>query len=588
MKNIWRAVQFIPEYRGRVVGVIVVGTVLGAIAVATPQLYKLVVDVLSQLSSGRIGYEAASDEIVLLIIGFFVLRLAVVIFTALQDKQADDLWLDTVSTFRQRVFDNMTRLSIDYFEKTRVGEIMDRFGAITQITMWLMSLTEGTLASILQLFFILTVLFVKAPAIGAILAVVLLINFTVSHRTVGWTKPYRRGWQALAGRMTGLLAEMVGNIATVRSFGGEPAVKERYDSTQAEWRVTRGMLHTIEWRSTLVLNITNALGVFAAVGLASWGALHGKYTPGDILLVLTLTQNLINAVQPISRQINQMSEIESSAERLIELLDVGAEVTDRADAAPLESLDTLEFENVSFSYPGKDILAVENVSFRLEKGQSLALVGPSGSGKTTIVKLLMRFYDPSSGRILINGADLRTYQQRSVRQHLGVVLQDVALFNDNIGENIAFARRSASEVEVRAAAKAAHADDFIQRLPEKYKTLVGERGIKLSGGEKQRVAIARAILKDPELIVLDEATSALDSESEYLVQEAFGRLLQGKSSIVIAHRLSTVMAADQILVLKDGRVIESGRHQTLAKQPGGLYAKLFTIQSQGRHGELSA
>jgi ABC-type multidrug transport system fused ATPase/permease subunit len=588
MKNIWRAVQFIPEYRGRVVGVIAVGTVLGAIAVATPQLYKLVVDVLSQLLSGRIGYEAASDKIVVLIGGFFVLRLAVVIFTALQDKQADDLWLDAVSTFRQRVFDNMTRLSIDYFEKTRVGEIMDRFGAITQITMWLMSLTEGTLASILQLFFILTVLFVKAPLIGAILAVVLLINFTISHRTVGWTKPYRRGWQALAGRMTGLLAEMVGNIATVRSFGGEPAVKERYDSTQAEWRVTRGMLHTIEWRSTLVLNITNAVGVFAAVGLASWGALHGKYTPGDILLVLTLTQNLINTVQPISRQINQMSEIESSAERLIELLDVGAEVTDRPDAVPLESLDTVEFENVSFSYPGKDILAVENVSFRLEKGQSLALVGPSGSGKTTIVKLLMRFYDPTSGRILVNGADLRSYQQRSVRQHLGVVLQDVALFNDNIGENIAFARRSASEVEVRAAAKAAHADDFIQRLPEKYKTLVGERGIKLSGGEKQRVAIARAILKDPELIVLDEATSALDSESEYLVQEAFGRLLQGKSSIVIAHRLSTVMAADQILVLKEGRVIESGRHHTLAKQPGGLYAKLFTIQSQGRLGELSA
>jgi ABC-type multidrug transport system fused ATPase/permease subunit len=588
MKNIWRAVKFIPEYRGRVVGVVAVGTVLGAVAVATPQLYKLVVDVLSQLLSGKLGYEAARDEIVTLIVGFFVLRLAVVIFTALQDKQADDLWLDAVSTFRQRVFDNMTRLSIDYFEKTRVGEIMDRFGAITQITMWLMSLTEGTLASILQLFFILTVLFVKAPSIGAILAVVLLVNFTVSRRTVGWTKPYRRGWQALAGRMTGLLAEMVGNIATVRSFGGEPAVKERYDSTQAEWRVTRGMLHTIEWRSTLALNITNAVGVFSAVGLASFGALHGRYTPGDILLVLTLTQNLINTVQPISRQINQMSEIEASAERLIELLEVGADVTDSPDAVELESLETVEFENVSFAYPGKDVRALEDVSFRLEKGQSLALVGPSGSGKTTIVKLLMRFYDPTSGRILVNGKDLRSYQQRSVRQKLGVVLQDVALFNDNIGENIAFARRSASEVEVRAAAKAAHADEFIQRLPEKYKTMVGERGIKLSGGEKQRVAIARAILKDPELIVLDEATSALDSESEYLVQEAFARLLMGKSSIVIAHRLSTVMAADQILVLKGGRVIERGRHHALTKQPGGLYAKLFAIQSQGRLGELSA
>lgn len=588
MRYIWRAVKFIPEYRGRVIGVLVVGTVLGAVAVATPQLYKSVVDVLAQLLSGRLDHETASRKVVLLIAGFFALRIAVVVFTALQDKQADDLWLDAVSTFRQRVFDNMTRLSIDYFEKTRVGEIMDRFGAITQITMWLMSLTEGTLASILQLFFILTVLFVKAPSIGAVLALVLAVNFAVSHRTVKWTKPYRRGWQALAGRMTGLLAEMVGNIATVRSFGGEAAVKERYDKTQAEWRVTRGRLHTLEWRSTLVLNITNALGVFAAVSLASFGALRGKHTPGDILLVLTLTQNLINTVQPISRQVNQMSEIESSAERLIELLDVGAEVTDRPDAIPLTSLETVEFENVSFAYPGKDVLALENISFRVEKGQSLALVGPSGSGKTTIVKLLMRFYDPTEGRILINGVDLREYKQRSVREHLGVVLQDVALFNDSIGENIAFARRSASEIKVRAAAKAAHADEFIQRLPEKYETLVGERGIKLSGGEKQRIAIARAILKDPELIILDEATSALDSESEYLVQEAFGRLLRERSSIVIAHRLSTVMAADQILVLKEGRVIERGRHHTLAKQPGGLYAKLFTIQSQGRLGELSA
>jgi len=588
MKNIWRTIKFIPEYRGRVIGVLFVGAVLGSIGVATPQLYKQIVDTLTGLLSGRYDHDQAAQRITLLIAAFFGIRLCTVVFTALQDKQADDLWLDTVSTFRQRVFDNMTRLSIDYFEKTRVGEIMDRFGAITQITMWLRSLTEGTLSSVLSMFFILSVLLLKAPLIGGILAGVLGLNFFISHRTVRWTKPYRRGWQALAGRMTGLLAEMVGNIATVRSFGGEPAVKERYDNTQAKWRVTRGMLHTIEWRGALALNVTNALGVFAAVGLAAWGALHGRYTPGDILLVLTLTQNLINTIQPISRQINQMSEIESSAERLIELLDVGADVTDRPDAVELDELGTVEFENVTFAYPGKQVFALRNVSFTLEKGKTLALVGPSGSGKTTIVKLLMRFYDPTEGRILINGVDLRQFKQRSVREKLGVVLQDVALFNDNIGENIAFAKPASSEQQVREAAKAAHADDFIQRLPDRYETLVGERGIKLSGGEKQRIAIARAILKDPELIILDEATSALDSESEHLVQGAFERLLRGKSSIVIAHRLSTVMNADEILVVKEGRVIESGRHGALAKQPGGLYAKLFTIQSKGHLGELNS
>jgi ABC-type multidrug transport system fused ATPase/permease subunit len=581
MKNIWRAIQFIPEYRGRVLGVLCVGTVLGAIGVASPQLYKFVVDIIARLISGELSQTEATHDIIVAIVAFFAIRVAVVAFTALQDKQADDLWLDTVSTFRQRVFDNMTRLSIDYFERTRVGEIMDRFGAITQITMWLMSLTEGTLASVIQMFFILTVLAFKAPLIAAIMGAVLSFNFLISYRTVGWTKPYRRGWQALAGRMTGLLAEMVGNIATVRSFGGEPAVKERYDNTQAKWRVTRGMLHTVEWRSTLALNVINAIGVFASVSLAAWGALERRYSPGDILLILTLTQNLINTIQPISRQINQMSDIESSAERLIELLDVGESVMDLPDAIELDELRTIEFENVSFAYPTKSALTLKNLSFTLRRGESLALVGPSGSGKTTIVKLLMRFYDPTEGRVLVNGIDLRTLKQRSVREKLGVVLQDVALFNDNIGENIAFARPGATTDQVREAASAAHADEFIRRLQDGYETIVGERGIKLSGGEKQRVAIARAILKDPQLIILDEATSALDSESEQVVQGAFERLLRGKSSIIIAHRLSTVMSADQILVIKEGQIVERGRHQTLTQQPGGLYAKLFSIQSKG-------
>ncbi len=588
MKNIWRAIRLIPEYRGRVLRVIVIAATLAAISVVTPQVYKSIVDALAGVLSGRLSHTAAAARVAGLIAAFLGLRLAIVVFSALQDQQADDLWLDTVSTFRQRVFDNMTRLSIDYFEKTRVGEIMDRFGAITQITMWLMSLTEGTFSSILAMFLSATVLLLKAPVIGVILSCVLAFNFAISYRTVGWAKPYRRGWQALAGRMTGLLAEMVSNIATVRSFGGEPAVKERYDRAQAEWRVTRNNLHRVEWRSSLALNIANALGVCAAVTLAALGALRGQFTPGDILLVLTLTQNLFATVQPVARQINQMGEIESSAERLVQLLDVDAELNDRPHARDLEQLRSLAFEDVSFTYPGKSVPALANVSFTLHAGESLALVGPSGSGKTTIVKLLMRFYDVTEGRITINGIDIRDYRARSVREKLGVVLQDVALFNDNIAENIAFARPAASTEAVRSAARAAHADEFIQRLPEGYETLVGERGIKLSGGEKQRIAIARAVLKDPQLIVLDEATSALDSESEHLVQRGFAQLLSGRSAIIIAHRLGTVMNADQILVVKDGRVVERGRHSALAQRAGGLYAKLFAMQTRAAFSEAPA
>lgn len=582
MRNLWRTIQLIPEYRGRVIGVIAVGTILGFIGTATPYLYKGIVDAIAQLLAGHVTQQQATASVTFLLLLFFALRLGVVIFGALQNKQADDLWLHTVSTFRQRVFDNMTQKSIDYFEKTRVGEIMDRFGNITTITMWLSALTEGTLANILQMLFILAVLLFKAPLVGVIMAAVLLLNFWISYRTVGWTRPYRRGWQALAGRMTGLLAEMIGNISTVRSFGGEPAVKQRYDDTQAEWLVVRGNLHKTEWRSEQALNVINTFGVFAAVTLTVYGALQGRFSAGDILLVLTLTQNLVNSITPIARQINQAGEIESTAERLVELLDVESEHADSADAVVLERLDSITFDDVSFRYPGKEDYALHHVSFHLDAGRTLALVGSSGSGKSTIVKLLMRFYDPTQGRILINGRDLRDYRQRSVRALMGVVLQDVALFNDSIGENIAFARPGADHAAVRAAASAAHADSFIQRMEDGYDTLVGERGIKLSGGEKQRVAIARAILKDPQLIVLDEATSALDSESEHLVQKGLEQLVSGRTSVIIAHRLSTVMSADLILVMSNGQVLEQGRHSELLQRDAGFYAHLFSLQTQGK------
>ncbi|HSC88036.1 MAG TPA: ABC transporter ATP-binding protein [Polyangiaceae bacterium] len=580
MQNIWRAIHFVPEYRGRVVRVLAATTVLAIIGVATPQIYKRIVDVLAKLLSGHASAAAATHEVALLVCAFLALRAGVVVFSALCDALADDLWLDAVSTFRQRVFDNMTRSSIDYFEKTRVGEIMDRFSGITQITMWLMSLVETTLASALQMLFTLGFLLIVTPPIGLILLAVVICNLWLSSRTVVWTKPYRRGWQALAGRMTGLLAEMVSNISTVRSFGGEPAVKERYDRTQAEWKVQRDGLHKLEWRTGLWLNLSNSVAIVAAVSLAAYGTLQGRYTPGDVLLVLTLTQNLTNAIQPVARQFNQMAEIDSTAERLNELLDVASDVDDAPDAVELSGIESVTFQNVDFSYPGKRELALHDVSFHVDKNESLALVGPSGSGKTTLVKLLLRFYDPTAGRILINGVDLRRYTQRSVRGAVGVVLQDVALFNDDIETNIAFARPGSSGEQVREAARVAHADDFIQRLPEGYATRVGERGIKLSGGEKQRVAIARAVLKNPDLIVLDEATSALDSESEHLVQAGFARLLGGRCSIVIAHRLSTVMEADQIVVLRQGQVVERGRHQTLSQRAGGLYAKLFALQTE--------
>lgn len=587
MKHIWRAVQFIPEYRGRLAAVLAVGTALGALAAFTPYLYKHIVDAIAGLLAGRMTYDQAARAIVLLIGGLFLLRLATVVFGALQDRQSDNLFLETVGTFRQRVFENMTRMSIDYFERTRAGEIMDRFGGILSVTQWLFSLTEGTLASILQVLFILVVLCVKAPLVGVLMLLLTAFNLALSLRTVRRSKPLRRGFMALVGRMTGLLAEMIGNIATVRSFGGEPAVQQRYDETQSQWRTVRRDVLRLERRSTLILNAANGGSVFLVAVAAAYGALHGRFTPGDVLLLLMLTQNLLGTLAPISRQINQAADIDTTAERLVELLDVDAELPDAPDAVDLdEPIRTVEFQDVGFHYPGQDAPALQNVSFRLSGGQTLALVGLSGSGKSTIVKLLMRFYDPTSGRILVNGRDLRGYRQRSVRAQLGVVLQEVALFNDDVAQNIAFAQPGVERAQIEQAARAAQADGFIRRLPEQYDTLVGERGVRLSGGERQRIAIARAILKSPALIVLDEATSALDSQSERLVQQALETLTRGRAVVVIAHRLSTVMNADQILVLEHGRVIEQGRHAELAARDQGLYSRLLALQTGGPIAEI--
>jgi ABC-type multidrug transport system fused ATPase/permease subunit len=580
VKHIWRVVQIIPEYRGRVAAVLVVGVLVAAINTATPYIFKHVVDVIARLAGGTVGVTDVLSAVTNLVIGFAVLRLVVVVLGYVQQRQADNLWLDTVSTLRQRVFDNMTRLSLDYYERTRVGEIMDRFGTIPQINLWFRSLTEGSLALILQMIFIIGVLLVHAPAVGMIMLLVVPANLFVSYQTVQITKPHRRGWERLAGRLAGLLAEMVGNISTVRSFGGEAAVKRRYDGTQIEWKQTRGTLHRIEWRSHLTLSVVNALAIIASLALVVQGAFDGVFGAGDILFVLTLTQTLITSIQPITRLINQTGDIEASSERLIELIDIETVTADPPNAIALDRIETIEFERVGFSYPGKSRPVLADVSFRLNAGQTLALVGPSGAGKTTIIKLLMRFYEPTHGRVLINGRDLRDYRQQSLQRQLGVVLQDVALFNDSIQDNVAFARSEATLDEVRQATRAAHAEAFIERLPDGYDTLVGERGIKLSGGEKQRVAIARAILKDPQLIILDEATSALDSQSERLVQDGLRRLMTGRTAVVIAHRLSTIRSADQILVLRDGHVVQQGSHGALIKDTDGIYARLHALQTE--------
>lgn len=578
MRNIWHVITLIPEYRGRLAIIVAASSMLGLVGTAIPYLFKGIVDTVIRLAAHKLSFAAAQSTLIALILAFGGLRIATILFNYLLEGQSDALWLNTVSTLRRRVFDNMATLSLDYYERTRVGDVMDRYGTITSITMWLFQLSEGTLASILQLFFGISVLLIKAPVIGLIMLVLIPYNLFSSFRTVAKTKPLRRRWHQVMGKMAGLLSEMISQIATVRSFAGERVIKRRFEEAQDDWWGIRTVEMGTELRDGARLNLVNTIGVIASIAIVSLEALRGRYTAGDILLVLTLTQNLISAIQPITRLVNNTGDVETSAERLVELLKIAPSVVDAPDAVALKRIDSIEFRNVSFAYPGVSQFSLEDISFRIAAGEMTALVGPSGSGKSTLIKLLMRLYDPAQGQILVNGEDIRRYTQESLRGLMGIVLQDVALFNDTIGDNIAFARPDATPEALLAAARAAHADAFIRHLPDQYDTRVGERGIKLSGGEKQRVAIARALLRDPQLVILDEATSALDSESERFVQEGLETLLRDRTALVIAHRFSTIAKADRILVMQKGRIIETGNHGSLVDNRDGLYARLYSLQ----------
>jgi subfamily B ATP-binding cassette protein MsbA len=337
------------------------------------------------------------------------------------------------------------------------------------------------------------------------------------------------------------------------------------------------------------MEFVGGLAVVAALWYGSREIARGQLTTGDFAAFLFAAFMMYTPIKKLSRVNATLNQAIAASERIFEMLEIHSEVLDRPAAQPLAPLAReVEFRNVGFQYDdgdGRQIL--KGVSFTVKAGQAVALVGSSGAGKTTLVNLVPRFFDVTAGAILVDGIDIRDVTLRSLRAQVGMVTQDTVLFDDTIAHNIAYGSPHASDDEVEAAARAAHAHEFISHLPLGYETRIGERGQRLSGGQRQRLAIARALLKNPPILILDEATSALDAESERLVQEALARLMQNRTSFVIAHRLSTARRADFIIVLDRGRIVETGRHEDLVSRPGGAYAKLHTLQFAGTRRETA-
>jgi ATP-binding cassette subfamily B protein len=410
---------------------------------------------------------------------------------------------------------------------------------------------------------------------GVTIAVYAWTTFGITE----WRLQHRREMNERDTEAAGRAVDSLLNFETVKSFAAETRETERFDHALASYARAAVRSNTSLAMLNLIQNLIMNVGLAAMVALAGWLASGRQAGPGDITAIMLIMLNLYAPLNILGFAYREIKQSSIDMEKMFTLLDEEPDVADAPGALPLEAArGEVAFERVGFAHEGRD-RGLDDVSFVARAGETTAVVGPSGAGKSTVLKLLFRFYDPGEGRVTVDGQDIKFVTQASLRNHLGLVPQDVVLFNDTIRYNIAYGRPDATQIDIEAAAARAQLLDFIENLPDGWETRVGERGLKLSGGEKQRVGIARVILKDPKILILDEATSSLDSRTEAEVQAALEEASKGRTTIVVAHRLSTIAGADQIVVLKDGAIVERGSHASLIAR-NGEYAELWRRQAE--------
>jgi ATP-binding cassette subfamily B protein len=493
-----------------------------------------------------------------------------------------ELTLKMMADIGADAFHRVQRFSTDWHANSFAGS------TVRKITrgMWALDILNDTillalLPSLVMLIGSTVLMAVFWPMMGLIVAAgsVIYIGLTVSL-SLGYVAPAARLGNAWDTKLGGALADAVSCNSVVKAFGAETREEARFARVVAKWRGrtrrtwVRGTINGTAQGVTLLAMRAAIIG-FA---LLLWSG--GQASAGDITFVLTSFFLLQGYLRDIGQHIRNLQRSVNDMEELVDMQAQPHGVADRQDAHPIRiGTGGIEFEKVTFHYGSHQFPLYRDFSVSIRPGERVGLVGHSGSGKTTFVKLIQRLYDVNSGRILIDGQNIADATQMSLRSQIAIVQQEPILFHRSLAENIAYGRPGASQAEIEHAARLASAHDFIVRLPKGYATLVGERGIKLSGGERQRVAIARAFLADAPILILDEATSSLDSESEVLIQEAMERLMTGRTTLVIAHRLSTVRALDRLLVFDRGRIVEEGRHEALVRLDGGIYRRLFERQA---------
>jgi ABC-type transport system involved in Fe-S cluster assembly fused permease/ATPase subunit len=527
--------------------------------------------------------------VVLLVVGYAAARLGTTLFDNLRNVVFERVGQEATLRLAAKVFRHLHQLSLRFHLERRTGAVTKVVERGTKsIDTMLYFLLFNIAPTVLELSLVLGIFWTKFgwPLVaGTVAMVALYIWFT--RVVTDWRSSLRERMNDLD---TGAVAHAVDsllNFETVKYFGAEEREGRRYeDAVTAYSRAAVTSENSLAWLNIGQATITNAM-MAAGMAWVAWGWSQGRFTAGEVVLVSTLLAQLFRPLDLLGMVYRTIRQGVIDMAAMFDLVDTPSEVVDAPGATPLVvGAGHLRFEDVRFGYdPGREIL--KGITLDVPAGSTLAVVGPSGAGKSTLARLLYRFYDLTGGRVTIDGQDISQVTQASLRAAIGIVPQDTVLFNDTIGYNIGYGREGASQAEIARAAEGAAIAGFIARQPLGYDTRVGERGLKLSGGEKQRVAIARTLLKDPPILILDEATSALDSRTEAEIMETLNEVGRGRTAIVIAHRLSTVVGADRIVVLDGGRVAESGTHAELLRR-GGLYAEMWARQAQEREDALAA
>ncbi|GAB0113394.1 ABCB family ABC transporter ATP-binding protein/permease [Acidisoma sp. C75] len=580
-----------PRARLRVVAASACLILAKVATVYVPIFYARAVDHLAPRAAHAMGAAPAAAAALTvplaLIIGYALLRVASSAFAELRDAVFAAVQQRAVRRIALETFQHLHRLSLRFHLDRQTGGLaraIDRGTlGIQQVLRFAVFNILPTLFEMLLVTIVMWRIFDWRYAFITFAAVTLYVAFTLSF--TNYRVRVRRVMNESDSEAQSKAVDSLLNYETVKYFGNEPLEINRFD--QALARYERAAV-----RSQVTLNLLNigqaviiALGLVAIMLLSARQVVSGQMTVGRFVLANTYLMQLYTPLNFLGFVYREVKQGLVDTEQLFRLMRQGMEVADRPGARPLALAGrsaALRFEEVRFGYHA-DREILKGISFTVPPGRNLAIVGPTGAGKSTITRLLFRFYDAGGGRILIDGQDIRDLTQASLRQAIGVVPQDTVLFNDTLRYNIRYGRPEASDAEVEAAARLAQLHDFIQGLPQGYETMVGERGLKLSGGEKQRVAIARTILKNPAILILDEATSALDTRTEQEIQAALRAIARDRTTLTIAHRLSTVVDADEIIVLEAGRVVERGSHWNLLSQ-GGIYARMWAAQAEQEEG----